>query len=301
MAYNFFNRYIWLIDTIRAHGHITFTDISDLWRDSALNDTGERLSERTFFNHKDAIKDTFGITIKFDKTMGYYLQDEDFDTDGIRSWLLASLSVNNTLTEGTDMRSRILFEREPSGEKYLSSVIRAMREGKQLEISYRKFKDDEARTFDICPFALKIFKQRWYLIGGKNSKDLEPHIYALDRVEYLQQTRRDFKMPDKFDAEDYFAGYFGIVVDKNERPQRIVLKVYSKQRQYFRTLPLHKSQKEVEIQPDYSIFEYWMAPTWDLDMDLMQYADEVEVMEPECLRDEIIDHAWCMLDAYKET
>ena len=91
------------------------------------------------------------------------------------------------------------------------------------------------------------------------------------------------------------------MVDKNERPQRIVLKVYSKQRQYFRTLPLHKSQKEVEIQPDYSIFEYWMAPTWDLDMDLMQYADEVEVLEPECLRDEIIDHAWCMLDAYKET
>ena len=301
MAYNFFNRYIWLIDTIRAHGHITFTDISDLWRDSALNDTKDKMSERTFFNHKKAIKETFGIDIKFDKVLGYYLDDDNFEAEDIKSWLLASLSVNNTLTEGADLRSRILFEREPSGEKYISSVIRAMREGKQVEISYRKFKDDEARTFDICPFALKIFKQRWYLIGGKNSKDLEPHIYALDRVEYLQQTRRDFKMPDKFDAEDYFAGYFGIVVDKNERPQRIVLKVYNKQRQYFRTLPLHKSQKEVEIQPDYSIFEYWMAPTWDLDMDLMQYADEVEVMEPECLRDEIIDHAWCMLDAYKET
>ena len=301
MAYNFFNRYIWLIDTIRAHGHITFTDISDLWRDSALNDTKDKMSERTFFNHKKAIKETFGIDIKFDKVLGYYLDDNNFEAEDIKSWLLASLSVNNTLTEGADLRSRILFEREPSGEKYISSVIRAMREGKQVEISYRKFKDDEARTFDVCPFALKIFKQRWYLIGGKNSKDLEPHIYALDRVEYLQQTRRDFKMPDKFDAEDYFAGYFGIVVDKNERPQRIVLKVYSKQRQYFRTLPLHKSQKEVEIQPDYSIFEYWMAPTWDLDMDLMQYADEVEVLEPECLRDEIIDHAWCMLDAYKET
>ena len=301
MAYNFFNRYIWLIDTIRAHGHITFTDISDLWRDSALNDTKDKMSERTFFNHKKAIKETFGIDIKFDKVLGYYLDDDNFEAEDIKSWLLASLSVNNTLTEGADLRSRILFEREPSGEKYISSVIRAMREGKQVEISYRKFKDDEARTFDVCPFALKIFKHRWYLIGGKNSKDLEPHIYALDRVEYLQQTRRDFKMPDKFDAEDYFAGYFGIVVDKNERPQRIVLKVYSKQRQYFRTLPLHKSQREVEIQPDYSIFEYWMAPTWDLDMDLMQYADEVEVMEPECLRDEIIDHAWCMLDAYKET
>ena len=301
MAKNFFNRYIWLIDTIRAHGHITFTDISDLWRDSALNDTKDKMSERTFFNHKKAIKETFGIDIKFDKVLGYYLDDDNFEAEDIKSWLLASLSVNNTLTEGADLRSRILFEREPSGEKYISSVIRAMREGKQVEISYRKFKDDEARTFDVCPFALKIFKQRWYLIGGKNSKDLEPHIYALDRVEYLQQTRRDFKMPDKFDAEDYFAGYFGIVVDKNERPQRIVLKVYSKQRQYFRTLPLHKSQKEVDIQPDYSIFEYWMAPTWDLDMDLMQYADEVEVLEPESLRDEIIDHAWCMLDAYKET
>ena len=31
MEKNFFNRYVWLIDTIQRHGNITFSDISDLW------------------------------------------------------------------------------------------------------------------------------------------------------------------------------------------------------------------------------------------------------------------------------
>ena len=64
MAKNYFDRYIWLIGTISRHGHIPFKEISDLWETCSLNDRhGEPLSNRTFFNHLDAIFDTFGIEI----------------------------------------------------------------------------------------------------------------------------------------------------------------------------------------------------------------------------------------------
>ena len=72
MARNYFNRYIWLIDLIQRSGHISFEDIDRSWQRSSLNPNGERLSERTFFNHKDAIFDTFGIEIKCDRSLGYY-------------------------------------------------------------------------------------------------------------------------------------------------------------------------------------------------------------------------------------
>ena len=69
MAKNYFNRYIWLIDLIQRSGHISFENIARAWRRSSLNQNGERLSERTFFNHKDAILLTFGLEIKCDRTL----------------------------------------------------------------------------------------------------------------------------------------------------------------------------------------------------------------------------------------
>lgn len=61
MAKNYFRRYIWLIELINRKGYISFREISDAWSRSPLNETGAPLSERTFFNHKDAIFGTFGI------------------------------------------------------------------------------------------------------------------------------------------------------------------------------------------------------------------------------------------------
>lgn len=300
MAKNYFNRYIWLIDTIRKHGYITFSDISDLWQRSALNEDSGYLPERTFFNHREAIKEIFGIDIKFDKTLGYYLAGENLSEEGIRNWLLSSLSVNNLINESHDMHERILLEYIPSGQKYLRIAIDAMREGKVLEMTYQKFTDIEPRTYDVAPYCVKIYKQRWYMVG-EPSGSKEPHIYALDRVRILQQTRKVFKMPAKFNATDYFAGWFGIVHhDEEYRPQTIRLKVFDKQRHYLRTLPIHSSQKEVEIQDDWSIFEFFIAPTWDLEQELLQWAEQVEVLEPQPLRDMMIEHAWSMLHLYNE-
>lgn len=72
MAKNYFERYIWLIDTINRHGHISFSDISRLWARSPLNQLRENyLPERTFHNHRQAILNTFGIEIKCDRSLGY--------------------------------------------------------------------------------------------------------------------------------------------------------------------------------------------------------------------------------------
>ena len=73
MARNYFNRYIWLIDLIQRSGHIPFEDIDRAWQRCSLNPNGDRLSERTFFNHKDAISETFGIEIRCDRSLGYFL------------------------------------------------------------------------------------------------------------------------------------------------------------------------------------------------------------------------------------
>ena len=91
MAKNYFNRYIWLIDLIQSSGHISFEEIDRAWRRSTYNEYGEGLSERTFFNHKKSIYDTFDIEIKCDRSLGYYISnDDDVQSDALKNWMLQS-------------------------------------------------------------------------------------------------------------------------------------------------------------------------------------------------------------------
>ena len=287
MAKNYFNRYVWLIDTIYRHGHISRQDLSDLWERSTLNETGEELYERTFHNHREAILDTFGIEIKCDRSLGYYIANgDDLEGDGIRQWLLESLSMNNLLNESTDMRDRILFERIPSSHRWLPVVVNAMRDRKAVELTYKSFWRDEESTFTVHPYCLKLFRQRWYMLARSESYD-SLRIYALDeRMLSVTPLKKALKIPAKFNAEEYFSRYFGVIID-NRKPVPVELRVVADQVKYFESLPLHHTQELVESNQEFSVFRYLLVPTFDFRQEILSHGPDVEVLEPEELRDEI--------------
>ena len=287
MAKNYFNRYVWLIDTINRHGHISRKELSDLWEDSTLNETGEELYERTFHNHRAAILETFGIEIKCDRSLGYYIANsDDLEGDGIRQWLLESLSMNNLLNESSDMRDRILFEKIPSSQRWLPVIVNAMREEKAVELTYKSFSRNGPSTFILHPYCLKLFKQRWYVLGRSEGYE-DPRIYALDeRMKNVVPLKKALKMPAKFNAGEFFRKYFGVIID-DRKPTTVKLKVVSNQVRYIDSLPLHESQSLIEETPEYGIFEYCLVPTYDFRQELLSHGPDVEVLEPEELRDEI--------------
>ena len=298
MAKNFFNRYVWLIDTIQRYKYIQFGDLQREWNRSAVNEDGAKLAQRTFFNHKDAISDIFGIDIKYDKSRGYYIAEDSLNFDGFRSWLFSSLSINNLLVECSDMRHRILFDEVPGGQQYVKTVIDAMRSSSELEVTYQKFLEDDTKTFKLQPYCIKCFRQRWYVLG-KNLSDRKLKIYAFDRIMSIITTAKHFKMPAKFSADEYFAPLFGIV-GGGEKPQLIKIKVLEEQRGYIRTLPLHSSQIETETTNDYSIFSYYMVPSFDFLMELLSMEDMVEVLAPDKFRKQIKEQIDAMYKLYNK-
>lgn len=297
MANNYINRYAWLIDVIRRHGHITLTDISDLWQRSALNETGDPLPERTFHNHRKAIEEIFGIEILFDKSRGYYLDMSQVCSQEMTEWLLTSLTVNSAIKESSDLKDRIIFEEVPSGRKFLTDLIYAMKELRTLEVVYHKFEAPEPKEYLLSPYCLKVFNQRWYLLA-KDEHNGYLKIFALDRIHEVRLTHIKFILPEDFSASEYFNGYFGVVKDENIKPELIKFKAWGKQREYFKTLPLNSSMEEIEIYEGYSIFSCMIAPTWDLEMELLQFNDWVEVLEPSSMRANMIEHAKNILNLY---
>lgn len=284
MAKNFFKRYIWLVDLINRRKYVSFKEINEAWMRSPLNETGDPLSERTFFNHKDAIAGMFGIEILNDRSLGFYIGRSDVGSDETSDWMLHTLCLNNVLHENADMKDRILMEKVPSSERFLTDIISAMHDFRVISLCYQSFRHPEPFCFNVRPYCVKYFKQRWYLLGDS---DLGLRIYSLDRFVDMEELEEHFEIPKGFDAEEYFGNYFGVII--GEEPEDVKIRVVPDQVKYFRTLPMHGSQRETVQEDGSSVFSYHIAPTFDFVQEILSHGADVEVLEPAELRESVAD------------
>ena len=300
---NLVGKYVWLIETIYRAKRITFKEINERWKDNVEMSGGEKIPLRTFNNWRYAIQDMFGLFIENERCGDYcyYIDnEEDISNNGLRSWIYSTYCVGNALAGSQSIKNRILLEDVPSGQVYLHAIIDAMKENRVLNITYKNFWSEKERTYNVQPLCIKLFRQRWYLVVRYDKPGYSPWVCALDRILLLEKTEETFTMPKDWDAEEYFDGFIGVLCYNDCNKETVKIKVSTSQANYLRSLKLHESQEEVERNEDYSIFTYYLRPTYDFMQELLWNGEEVEVLEPQWLRDEIRGRSERMLDLYKE-
>jgi hypothetical protein len=282
MSTNLYQRYFWLINTIYRSKQITLNEINQKWLTSSLSN-GITIPRKTFNNHRNTIEEIFDINIECNRsTNQYYISNEDdIKQDVFRSWLINGFAISNTINESKSLKNRIIFENIPSGENYLSPIVDAMKSNKMIRMSYQSFWNDDSYEVDIEPYCLKVFKQRWYLVG----KTDKIKIYALDRIEYLIELKNEFILPTDFDGEMYFVECYGIINDDTIKSEKVQLRFEINQANYIRSLPLHSSQKETKLTNTTVDFEYFLKPTYDFVQEILKYGEFVEVIKPLWFRD----------------
>lgn len=152
MAKDLFNRYVWHVNTIYKAGRITFEEINDRWVENEMSG-GEDLPLKTFHNHRKAVQDIFDINIECNKRGGYYYYIENMENiehDSLRTWLLNTFSVSNLINESRKLKDKTILENIPSGQRFLTFVIEAIRDNRVLKIRYHSFWKDSASIFFVC-------------------------------------------------------------------------------------------------------------------------------------------------------
>jgi len=162
-------------------------------------------------------------------------------------------------------------------------------------MTYQSYWNDNASTFIFEPYFVKVFKQRWYVIGRSD----KVRIHALDRIQELVTSSTKFSMPADLDPVAYFFDYFGIIHDVDVSTIELKLKISSGQANYLRALPLHHSQKETERTTKSSIFTYYIKPTFDFKQEILSLGEDVEVISPMAFRQEIGKVAKKMSEHYQ--
>lgn len=290
-----FKEYIWLVNTIYRARRITFTEINERWLETDMSG-GVEFSRATFARHKDAIEDIFGIYIDCDRQNGYeyYIGNSSVLRENtVQNWMLSTLSVNNIISESISLQNRILLESVPYDGAYLKAVIEAMKRSVRIAIKYRKYGDDSPKDLDFEPYCLKMFRQRWYVLGHfyREVPDEEPidyfGLFSFDRIVEMRITNVKFKIDPDFDAEEYFSECFGVLVNDDSQAKKVVIRVYGYEQYYLKDLPLHHSQHEIERGEGYTDFELFLRTTPDFVSQLLSYGAHVKVLEPKWLADEV--------------
>ena len=295
-----FNRYIWLLNLLLQEKQMTFDEISKRWKGSNMGDN-KPLPLRTFHQHRGAVEELFGVEIKCNTSKGYkyYIANpEVLRNDKTRKWLLNSFNLSNMIIAGHNMKDRILFEDIPRGTEYLQTIIDAMQQSKELAIDYQPFYGHRA-SYTIQPYAMKTYHQRWYVLGFIKELNAIRNI-ALDRLLEMTIKEQPFKFPKNFNAEKYYANTVGIFVNEKLSPVKVTLKAYGKLIEYLRSLPLHKSQCETFSKyGEFCVFEYKLCLTPELSSQILAMGENVEVLEPIELREEIMSRLNDCLNRYR--
>lgn len=289
MVTELLNKYIWLVNTFVRAGErgLSLDEICRRWESRF----GSSYSRRTFNNHRMNVEEIFGIRIDCNRSTNRYFidcSDDVSDENEESAWLINTFTVNNMLSLGKErLRGRVSVEDIPSGHRFLTVIMDAMTECRELRISYRKYTSTETGQYTIHPYAVKEAGRRWYLIGYCVERE-GLRVYGLDRVLDITETGRTFRMDKDFDVDEMFATSFGIYLPEGPG-KTITFRTGMKDASYLRDLPMHKSQEEIANDGNNVTFSIFVCPDKAMIMEFCKFGSRIEVLSPESVRKEVAE------------
>lgn len=196
MVGNLLHKYLWLVDTIYRSDGITFEQLNARWLKSDLSE-GLELPKRTFHKWRVAVEELFGLIIDCERKNGYrfFIRNKEIlRGDSLSGWLFNTLSTGYKLERHKTIKDRIVLEDVFTGDDLLSTILDSLHSNTRLVVTYKRFGSDAEFTFEVEPYCLRMFRQRWYLVARSTSFP-QPRIYALDRIVSVEPTAEGSPTP----------------------------------------------------------------------------------------------------------
>ncbi|MFM6934731.1 MAG: helix-turn-helix transcriptional regulator [Flavobacteriales bacterium] len=190
-----------------------------------------------------------------------------------------------------DIQKYVQFESVVSsgGNEFLPLILEAIRGKKMLWFTYASFVKGVEKPRKVSPLFLKEYRNRWYLISFDKLKN-DIITYALDRMQDPKILTDEANVPVDFQPELYFQDTIGITSYKGTA-ERIVIKANQIAAKYISSQPFHQSQKLISESNESTTFELTVLVSEEFIRNILSYAGEIEVLEPNSLRTSLAERA----------
>jgi predicted DNA-binding transcriptional regulator YafY len=279
-------RYNLIINKLR-NKPATFKVIEDyLERESELQEYKLTVCIRTFTRDLDDIRLLFNISIEYDFSKKVYFINDEGQPE-VNNRMLEAFDTFQALNISDGLSNYIHFEkRKPQGTENLHGLLHSIKNRYLIKFDYQKFWDSEATHRKAEPYALKEFKNRWYILA-KDLKDNKIKTFALDRLTKLETTAKKFNYPSNYNVEEHYKYCFGIISPNGQKPEEVILSFKPFQGKYLKTLPLHQTQEVILDNEEELQLRLKLCVTHDFLMELLSFGDQVKVLQPQGLVNEL--------------
>ena len=262
-------------------------ELNATWKDSEDNVEGGELLQRTLQRDIHVIREVYNIEIKCNRSTNEYeiTEDNDLYTQN----LLEAFDVFRALQNYGNLSEVIQFEKRlPAGTEYLSPLLRAIKEKRQVALHYYKFWDKNKQLVvrTIEPYLLKEAQRRWYILAWDVEKEAL-RVFGLDRIKHLDDERGvKFQHPVPEGVEHFFDDSFGAWVDNERTQAEEVVLAFKKlptdspfvpnPAEYLKAMPLHSSQEVISETEDEIVLKLHLKITPDFVKEIQSYGSRVE-------------------------
>ena len=219
-----------------------------------------------------------------EETLGLIQSAPYFELDRGLSTLANRIAERLKLKRNQPEAPPVVFShaQQVEGQKWIPSIYEAVIRKECLVITYQPFEEPVSRQI-ISPYVLREYNRRWFLIGY-NHKLQKLRTLALDRIQAVDQyLLEQFYMQPGFNPRQYFDQVIGVSIPEGKAPEVISFKATNIRAKYLATKPVHPSQKIIEANKAYTVFQLKVIPNIELEQQLLSLGEEVQILQPDWL------------------
>jgi len=200
----------------------------------------------------------------------------------------------NREVESGDGLIRTSLEQNLTNIHLLPVFYKAITNKQVLQFSYQKF-GQEPFILTFHPQYLKEYNGRWFVFGDSDREPYQAYNVPLDRIvgEVSEVDEVDYIPAPKGFYQEFFKNIIGVTHERDAKVEEVVIRTKSEyQHGLLLTKPLHHSQKEMLPFGEhdgqwYGEFLLNIEPNRELRGRILQYGENLEVVCPQSLREQI--------------
>ncbi len=191
----------------------------------------------------------------------------------------------------------------------IARLFTAIKLKQVISLEYHTFDNSNVRIVAICPYLLKEYNNRWFLIAAAcdTGKIL---TFPLDRIDNFNESYVQKFIPIPQDFDEYFEDIVGVTYNEDAPLEEIILWVSDKSKDYVLTKPIHGSQilirgsQDDVLRAQYprliggSYFKIKCKENYELLRELISFGAELVVISPATIVTKLESRLRCMLSNY---
>jgi predicted DNA-binding transcriptional regulator YafY len=289
------------------------------------------VGRRSVFRYLDVLREA-GVPVEFNEARGHYSIPETYflaptslsPDEALRALVLchelggdlpyygpareAAVKLANSLPE--DVRDYLrnvtgaVKVRLGSGvqnhqeEDVYHALVDALAKRRRVHIRYQSLTPDEPLTVSLAPYRLLFSRHSWYVIGHVAEHD-DIRTFHLGRIGEINPTDDAYSIPRGFDLDRFLGNAWSLMREPGP-DQDVHLRFSPMVARNVAAVKWHKTQM-LDWNEDGSLdFYVRTAGLTEIHWWILGYADQVEVIAPQALRDKVAARARALAEIYAD-